>query len=100
MLHRRSLAIALSVLLLGSTWPVAASGAVPAATFLTPTPGIVTVTQGVDFTATWTESTGAGTSARQIVLQASRPDGTPRCGPRWVPVKSANPSTTTFAVTG
>jgi hypothetical protein len=100
MLHRRSLAIALSVLLVGSTWPVAAGAATPAAVFVTPTPGLVTVQPEPDFTATWTENAAAGISSRQIVLQASRPDGTPKCDPRWVPVKSTVPTTRSFAVTG
>ena len=86
--------------MLGTIGSGTAGAATPAATFLTPLPGLVTVVQTAEFTATWTESAAAGISTRTVVLQTSRPNGTMTCDPRWLPVKSATVTVTRFAVAG
>lgn len=100
MFHRRSLAVALAVLLLGTLGSGTAGAATPPATFLTPLPGLVTVLQKTEFTATWVENAAAKISARTVVVQTSRPNGTRTCDPRWTPVRSAAVAVTRFAVAG
>jgi hypothetical protein len=100
MIYRKLVAISLSLLLIETIVSGTASAAAPAALFLTPPSGQVTVLQTPSLTATWTENSAAGISSRMIVLQTSRPNGSLACDPRWVPLKADVVTTTRYSVTG
>jgi hypothetical protein len=80
--------------------PSAAAAAPAAATFVTPIPALVTVTQTGSFDASWTIGKGVSVSATTVVVQTSRPLGVTGCDLRWAPARSAVVSGTTYHVDG
>lgn len=107
MSHRRRLLprlAALTVLVVvasfGGISVAAAATAAPVATFVTPTPGLVSVTQTGSFGASWTIASGATVSATTIVVQTSRPIGVSGCDLRWLPVRSSAVAGTSYQVDG
>ncbi len=80
--------------------PAAAATAAPVATFVTPIPGLITVTQTGSFGANWTIASGVSVSATTVVVQTSRPIGISGCDLRWLPVRSASASGTSYHVDG
>jgi hypothetical protein len=89
--HRRIFsalsALVLSVGIVGLA-PGSAAAATPAATFVTPTPGLITVLQTGTYTASWTIAGGVTVSATTVAIQTSRPIGVGGCDIRWLPVRS------------
>ncbi len=96
--HRRILAVALSIVLLGSLGSGVAAGATPAATFITPIPGIISVTQTTSFTASWKEASGVAILSRTVVVQTSRPLGRLGCDSRWAPMRSIPVTGTSMSI--
>jgi hypothetical protein len=95
--HLRRLATAAlaPILLIGFYAGVAAT-ATPAATFVTPTPGLVSVIQGGPFHVGWTISSGVHVTSTTVAIQASRPVGVDGCDPRWAPAGTASVSGTEY----
>ena len=103
--HRRlSTLVSVAALVLvagfGDVSAAAAATAGPEATFVTPIPGLVSVTQTGSFGASWTISTGVSVSATTVVVQTSRPVGVTGCDLRWLPVRSGPASGTSYYVAG
>ncbi len=93
--HRRlstlaSVATLVLVAGFGAVTPAVAATATPAATFIAPVPGLITVTQTGSFTVSWTISKGVSVSSTTVVVQTSRPVGVTGCDLRWLPVGSAS----------
>lgn len=84
----------------GTVSAAAAATAAPVATFVTPTPGLVSVTQTGSFGASWTLAKGATVAATTVVVQTSRPTGVSGCDLRWLPVRSQAVSGTSYQVDG
>jgi hypothetical protein len=105
-LSRRRLAMLASIATLvlvaglGDVSAAAAATATPAATFVTPIPGLVSVVQTGSFGASWTIAGGVSVSATTVVVQTSRPVGVTGCDIRWLPVASGPASGTSYSVTG
>ncbi|MGD0018092.1 MAG: hypothetical protein ABSD62_02460 [Candidatus Limnocylindrales bacterium] len=78
----------------------AAAAATPVATFVTPTPGLVSVTQTGSFDASWTIANTATVSATTLIVQTSRPIGVSGCDLRWLPVRSEAVSGRSYHVDG
>jgi len=101
MSHPRRLLPALVALLLLESFGVgSAESATPIATFVTPIPGIVSVLQAGSFGASWTIAKGAAVTASTIVVQTSRPLGVYGCDIRWLPVKAAAVTGTSYKIDG
>jgi hypothetical protein len=96
--HRRLLTGLCTLLLLAGLGgsPVAAATPAPAATFLTPTPGLTTVIQTGSYGVSWTIAQGTTVSATTVVIQTSRPLATGSCDIRWLPVRSAAVTGTSY----
>ena len=96
--------VSLTVLFLvsgfGGLSVAAAATAAPVATFVTPIPGLVSVTQTGSFAASWTIAPGTTVSATTVVIQTSRPTGVSGCDIRWLPVRSAAVSGTKYLADG
>lgn len=94
----RALAIALvSAILLG--FDVGPAGAAtPAAVFLTPAPGVVSVVRTGSFQVTWAIAPGVQIAATTLAVQTSRPVGVAGCDPRWAPAGVQSVSGTSFDV--
>jgi hypothetical protein len=101
MSHRRHLLSPLAALLLLASFGAGYSeSATPIATFVTPTPGIVSVLQTGSFGARWTIAQGAAISATTIVVQTSRPTGVYGCDIRWLPVSASAVTGTSYQIDG
>jgi hypothetical protein len=88
--HLRRLAIsALAPILLTGFYAGNAATATPAATFVTPTPGLVSVIAVGPFHVGWTIATGVHVTSTTVAVQASRPMGVGGCDPRWAPAGTA-----------
>ena len=103
--HRRlaglaSVAAFVLVASFGGISPSAAATAAPVATFVTPIPGLTTVTQTGSFGASWTIAKGVSVSSTAVVVQTSRPLGATGCDLRWLPVGSGSASGTSYYVAG
>jgi hypothetical protein len=68
------------------------------ATFVTPVPGVVTVIRTTSYLASWTVADGA--TVASITLQTSRPLGVGGCDIRWLPVRTASASGTSYQFDG
>jgi hypothetical protein len=95
-----SLAALVFVAGFGEVSAAAAATATPAATFVTPIPGLVSVTQTGSFGATWKIAAGTTVTATTVVVQTSRPTGVSGCDIRWLPVRSEAVTGTSYAVDG
>jgi hypothetical protein len=84
----------------GNLAPVAAAAATPAAVFVTPASGVISVLQTGAYGASWTIAKGTTVSATTVVTQTSRPIGVGGCDVRWVPVASKAVSGTSYKVEG
>ena len=78
----------------------AGATASPVATFVSPAPDLISVTQTGSFGAGWTIAGGVSVSATTVVVQTSRPIGVGGCDLRWLPVQSAAVSGTSYHVSG
>jgi hypothetical protein len=96
----RALGIALAAIILAgfTAGPVGAAG--PAAVFLTPEPGVVTVVHTQAFDVSWTIGQGVSVSATTLAVQASRPVGSGGCDPRWAPSDVRSVSGTSARIDG
>jgi len=97
--HRR-LSVLAALLLLASFGVGSAESAAPIATFVTPTPGIVSVLQTGSFGVSWTVAEGATAAAAAIVVQTSRPTGVHGCDTRWLPVSTSAVTGTSYQIDG
>ena len=99
--HRRFISTLASLTILatlgafGDVSGTMAATAAPAATFVTPAPGLVSVVQ-----TGWTIASGVTVSATTVVVQTSRPTGASGCDIRWLPVRSAAVSGTSYRIQG
>jgi hypothetical protein len=100
--HRRlsALAALAALPLLASFGVGSAESAAPIATFVTPTPGIVSVLQTGSFGASWTIAESAAVTAATIVVQTSRPTGVNGCDIRWLPVRASPATGTSYQIGG
>ena len=69
-------------------------------TFVSPAPGLVTVTQTGSFGASWTIAPGITVTSTTVAVQTSRPAGVHGCDVRWLPVRTASVSGTSYQVDG
>jgi hypothetical protein len=99
---RRSpvLAIVLVPALLAGLCAGPVGAAAPAAVFVSPTPGVVSVVESGSFHVAWTLTAGAQVTATTLAVQASRPVGLEGCDPRWAPASVQSVSGTSFDVHG
>ena len=97
---RRSplLAIVLVPALLAGLWVDWVGAASPAAVFVSPTPGVISVVESGSFHVAWTVTEGAQVTATTLAVQASRPVGSAGCDPRWAPRSVQSMSGTSFDV--
>jgi hypothetical protein len=70
------------------------------ATFVSPVPGLTTVTNTTSYQVSWTIATGLVVNGESITIQTSRPLGLSGCDIRWVPVRSAAVSGTSYQADG
>jgi hypothetical protein len=98
--HRHRLSALAALLLLASFGVGSAESATPIATFVTPTPGIVSVLQTGSFGVSWTVAKGAAVTATTIVVQTSRPAGVSGCDIRWLPVSVSAVTGTSYQIDG
>jgi hypothetical protein len=98
---RRSLAL-VAALILAFSFSAAqmARAATGPATFVSPVPGFTTVTNTTSYQVSWTISSGLVVNDESITIQTSRPLGLSGCDIRWVPVRSAPVSGTSYQAGG
>jgi hypothetical protein len=80
--------------------PNSAAAATPAAVFVTPVPGLITVLQTGSYGVSWTITPGVAVSSTTVAIQTSRPTGVSGCDIRWLPVRSAVVTGTTYQAAG
>ncbi|MGD0862614.1 MAG: hypothetical protein ABSA21_07610 [Candidatus Limnocylindrales bacterium] len=101
--HRRILATLGTLVLMAGVAalaPAYAAAATPAATFVTPAPGVITVLQTGSYAASWTITKGVAVSTTTVVVQTSRPIGVSGCDIRWLPARSSAVSGTSYQANG
>ncbi len=89
MSYRRLLAAILTPVLVLGFCPGVAATATPAATFVTPAPGLVSVVQSGTVRVGWTIAAGVTVISTTLAIQTSRPIGVEGCDLRWAPAGSA-----------
>ncbi len=86
MTRRNSIfAIALVQALLAGLCAGPVGAAAPAAVFLSPSPGAISVVESGSFHVAWAITDGVQVTATTLAVQASRPVGPEGCDPRWAP---------------